>query len=232
MKLKPCEPSSQSGLSQCVTPSLMPGDRGAEAGLLDEQRLVERREVVAVDRGGDREQTGMAVDAQLGLAELQRAEDEIDDLLGRVRRRRGLEHLHRVAAIGEAGAAHRIAERLRPEQGRRLAVGGDRTTPLGIEFRPLARRQAIEHTTHIGFDLGEFLDPDHALEDVEAATPIGVKDVRMHAALRVEADRPAIAQGRGALRALCKIGIHRRLLATVVDRARLGTRWHEVPPRQ
>ena len=33
---------------------LVPGDRPAEAGLLDPHRLVERHEVVAVDRGGDR----------------------------------------------------------------------------------------------------------------------------------------------------------------------------------
>ena len=60
---------------------LVPGDRGALARLLDPQRLVERREVRPVDRGRNGEQAGMAVDAQRRLRELQRAQDEEDDLL-------------------------------------------------------------------------------------------------------------------------------------------------------
>ena len=68
---------------------LVPGDRSAQARLLDPQRLVEGREVGAVDRRRDGQQARMAIDAQRGLGELQRAQDQIDDLFRRVRRRPG-----------------------------------------------------------------------------------------------------------------------------------------------
>ena len=45
---------------------LMPGDRAAEAGLFDKIRVVERDEVVAVDRGGDAEQMRVTVEPQGG----------------------------------------------------------------------------------------------------------------------------------------------------------------------
>jgi hypothetical protein len=50
---------------------LVPGNRCAESRLLDEKRFVERHEVVAVDRRGDRQQLWMAVDPQSGFGELQ-----------------------------------------------------------------------------------------------------------------------------------------------------------------
>ncbi len=96
----------------------------------------------------------MPIDAQHRLGELQRAQDEIDDLLGRVGGGLGLVHLHRMAAVGEIGAAERIAERLGPQQVRPLAVRRQRRPALGVERRTALGRQAVEDVVHVAFDVG------------------------------------------------------------------------------
>src|SRR5205814_7984461 len=101
---------------------LVPRDRGAAAGLLDPQRLVEGREVGTIDGSGDGQQLRMAVDAQRGLGERQRAQDEEDDLLGQAVDSRFV-HFYRVTAVGGRGAAPLIAEWPCPMQDGSLAVG-------------------------------------------------------------------------------------------------------------
>jgi hypothetical protein len=198
----------------------MPGHRGAAARLLDEQRLVERREVRTVDRGGDGEKPGMAVDAQHRLGELQRAQDEIDDFLRCIGRGGGLVHLHRMAAVGEIGAAERIAERLGPQQARRRAVRRQRRPALGIERRAALDRQAVEDVVHVPFDVSQLVGLQHPFEDVEAAAPVGVEDVGMQLARVGEADRPAIAEARRAFLAFAQIRLHRSFFGAVVDARR------------
>ena len=97
----------------------------------------------------------MAVGAQARLGELKRAEDQIDDLLGSVRCRGGLEHLDGMAPVGEAGAAKGIPQGLGPKQRRRLAIGGQRRSPVLIERRSFFVRQPLEDLLHVGFDVGQ-----------------------------------------------------------------------------
>ena len=198
---------------------LVPGHRGAAARLLDEQRLVERREVRSVDRRGDGQKLRMAVDPQGSLGELQRAQDEIDDFLWRIGRRLGLEHLHRMAAVGELGAAERVAERLRPQQVRRRAVRPQGRAALGVERRAALGRQAVQDVQKVALDVGQLVSLENALEDVEAAAPIGLDDVGMELARRRETNRPAIAEPGRASLAIAQIGLHRRFFGAVIDGA-------------
>ena len=57
---------------------LVPGDRGAPPRLLDEEGVRERHEVLAVDRGRNREEFRVAVEAHARVRELERPEDEIE----------------------------------------------------------------------------------------------------------------------------------------------------------
>src|SRR5262245_41130238 len=114
---------------------LMPGNRSPEPRRLNKQRLVEGHEVLAIDGGGNPQQPGVTVDAQTRLGELERAQDQVNDLFGRVRGGRGLEHLDGMAPVRERGAAKGIAEGFGPEERRRLAVGGERGPAVPIEGR-------------------------------------------------------------------------------------------------
>jgi hypothetical protein len=84
-----------------------------------------------------------------------------------------------MAAVGEVGAAERIAERLGPQQVRPLAVRGQRRSALGVERRAALGRKALEDVVQVTFDVGQLVGLEHALEDVEAATPVGVEDIGM-----------------------------------------------------
>ena len=198
----------------------MPGDRCATARLLDEQRLVERHEIIAVHSGGNREQLRVAIDPQGGLGELQRPQDQVHHLLRRIFRGFRLEHLHRVPPIGQAGAAERIAERLGPEQCRRLLADAQGRAALRIQFRAAFGGQAGQDVLQVVLDIDEFLGAKNILEDIEAAAPIGIQNVRMHLAVRGKVDRPPVAQAEGALLALRQIGLHRgRFRAVIACRA-------------
>ena len=61
---------------------LVPGDRAADAGLLDEDRVVVGDEVGTVDGGGDAQQRRVAVEAQAGGHGLAHAEHQVDDVVG------------------------------------------------------------------------------------------------------------------------------------------------------
>ena len=87
MKLKPCEPWSQSGLSQWVTPSWCQATEAPRPGSLMKRASANGHEVLAVDRGRDPEELGVAVEPDAGLRELERPEDEVNHLLRGVRGR-------------------------------------------------------------------------------------------------------------------------------------------------
>ena len=131
-----------------------------------------------------------------------------------------------MAAVGELGAAERIAQRLRPQEVRRRAVGAQRRPALGVERRAALGRQAIEDVVKVALDVGQLVGLEHALEDVEAAAPIGLDDVGMELAVGGEADRPAIAELRRAPLAVAQIGLHRRFFGAVVDGARSSRSVH------
>ena len=55
-------------------------------------------------------------------------------------------------------------------------------------------RRASEHVGDVAFDVCQFSVVEHAFEDVETAARIGLEDRGIELALRVEADRAAIAE--------------------------------------
>ena len=158
---------------------LVPRDRGASSRFLDEQRLVERHEIFAVDRGGDRQQLRVAVDPEERLGELERAEDQVDDFRRGIGRRCGLGHLHRMPVVGLFRTAERVAQRLGPEQGRGLAAHPQRGPAPSVDRRALLDRQALKNVVEISVDVGQLVRAQHVLEDVEAATRERREDVRM-----------------------------------------------------
>ena len=207
-----------------MTPSWCQGDRSAPPRLLDEEGFGERHEVLAVDRRHDRKQLGVAVEPHAGLRELERPEDEVDYLLRGVRGRDRLQHLDRVPAVREIGAAEGIGKRLRPEEGRGLAAVTEGGSTLRIHRGVLLARKAVEDVEDIGLDVGEFLFADHPLEDVEAAAPVGVEDVRRELSVLIEADRAAVPEREGAALAFREVCLEGSLFRAVVCAGRLAYR--------
>ncbi len=176
MKLKPWLPESRSGLSQWVQPSWCQATDPPKPGMLDPDRLVERDEVVAVDRRGHREQLRMAVHPQAGRGELERPEDELHDVLGRALGRRRLGHLHRMPPVRRARAADRVGQRSHPAEVPLSTVGTERGTPMAVERCTLGDGRPFEHLGHVALDVVELLLGQDPLEDVEAVTLVRVDD--------------------------------------------------------
>jgi hypothetical protein len=78
-------------------------------------------------------------------------------------------------------------------------------------------RQAVQDIVQVRLDVGQLLGLQHAFEDVEPAAPVGLEDVRVHAAVGREADRAAVAQRLRPLLAGLQVGLHRGLFRTIVD---------------
>ena len=140
---------------------LVPGDRSAEARLLDPDRLVERHEVVAVHRRRDGEQERVAVQAQARGRELQRRVDELHDPLRRLRRRRGLVHLRRVATVGRARSRPTGPTAGGPTgcpaRGRRTRAPG---RPWRSSAGALRDRRPVEQVDDVALDVVELLRSD------------------------------------------------------------------------
>ena len=88
---------------------LVPGDGTAEAGLLDENGVVEGREIGSVDVLGDGQELGVSIQPQSGLYQLAHTEDQVHDLVGCVLARVGFDHLRRMSAADLLRPADRIA---------------------------------------------------------------------------------------------------------------------------
>ena len=234
MKLKPCEPWSQSGLSQWVTPSWCQATEAPRPGSFDEEGVGERHEVLAVDRGGDREELRVPVRSNARFRELEGTENEVHHLLRRVRGGDRLGHLYRVPAVREVGAAEGIGERLRPEEGRGLAAEGEGGPALRIHRRPLLDRKPVDDVEEVRLDVVELLLAEHPFEDVETAPPVGVEDVRVERPVGAETDRAAVSELKGAAFAVLQVRLEGRLFRAVVHprhrRHRLADRSaHGVP---
>ena len=161
----------------------------------------------------------MAVDAQRGLRELQRSEDQIDDVLRCIDRGGRLEHLDRMATIGKAGAACRVAQRLGPEERGRLASGIECRAAFMVERLAGSGGQAVHDLlAKVVFDIGELVGLEHVLEDVKAAAPVGLENVGVDAAVVGAPDRSAIAKAHGALLAVGQISLHGRFFGAVVGK--------------
>lgn len=187
----------------------VPGDRHAEPRILDEDDLVERHEVGAVHRLGDRQQPGMAVQPEARVHDLQIAEEELDDAVRRPRRRGRLLHLDGMPALIPAGSPERIAQG--PGEAERGArqLRSDGRPPASIDRRAGLDRGAGEDPLDVGAQLLELVLADDAFEDVEAAAPVGLEDVPMDPAVGLEPESPAIAELERALLALAHVVAHR-----------------------
>ena len=216
MKLKPWLPASSSGLSQCVHPSWCHATDAAEAGLLDPHRLVERHEVVAVDRRrhgaaarGARTPAGTPAENCSDPSTI-----SCTTRSGASRRRCRLGHLRRVPAVGRAGAADGSDSGLHPAEVALAAVG--RRAPAargGRAARPCVTGARSSMVDDVALDVVELLGAEHALEHVEA----------------VLARRRRGSPGRAGRRASKRIGprlpsaaARASPVAAVADHVRLG----------
>ena len=163
-----------------------------------------------------REELGVAVEPDAGLGELKRSEDEVDHLFRGVRGRDRFEHLDRVPAVREVGAAEGIGEGLRPEEGRGLAAVGEGGPALRVHRGPLLGREAVDDVEEVRFDVGELVGADHALEDVEAAAPIGVENVRVERPVGEKMDGAAVSERIGAALAVLEVRLEGSLFRPVV----------------
>ena len=206
---------------------LVPRHRPPEARRFDPHGFVERDEVVAVDRGGNREQVGMAVGAQAGVRVLQRAEHDLHDPLRRAIGSDRLEHLHLVAAVGVGRAAERVRQRPHPVDVPRGAVAAERGAAVAIDPGALRHGETIDHGGDVAFDVVQLVGPEHAREHVESVLLVGVDDRRVDPAVGGVPDRPPVAERHRTLGALGPVAGHGRFLGAIV--ADLNVEQPELP---
>ena len=205
-------------------PVLVPGDGGAPPRLLDEEGVGEGHEVLAVDRRRNREELGVAVEPDARFRELEGPEDEVDHLLRGVRGGNRFHHLDRVPAVREVGSAKGIGEGLRPEEGRGLAAVGEGGPALRVHRGALLGRKPVDDVEEVRFDVGKLLLANHPFEDVEAAPPVGVEDVRGERPVGKETDGAAVPELEGAALAVLQVRLEGHFLGAVVDPCRCPRR--------
>jgi hypothetical protein len=185
--------------------------------VLDPHGLVERREVVAVEGRGHRQQLRVAVHPEARLGELQRAEDQLHDVFRRPLGHLGLAHLGRVASVGGIGPSDWIRQRPHPRQVAALAPGAQRRPSVAVHGGALGDGCPVEHGGDVGLDIGQLLRAQHPLEDVEPVLPVGVDDALLEPAVGIEADRTPVAEATGVGLSLGAVALHGGLLLAVVD---------------
>ena len=155
---------------------LMPGDRRAEAGLLHEGHFVVGNEIVAQDRCRHGQQSGMAVEAQAGVAQVKISVEQFDGPGRCILAGLWLQHGGRMAAVVLVRPADRIAQRPGPAIGWLQDPLGRGRPPVAIDCGIGRHRRARQHGVDVGAQLLQLLGPDDALEYVEAVRPV---DFRM-----------------------------------------------------
>ena len=187
---------------------LVPRHRTAETGLLDEDRVGEGHEVVAVDRRGDLEEERVAVEPQSGGHRLAHGVHEEDDVRRRVPVGQGLRHLRRVTAAQKPGAAPGVRQRLGEEVRRAGVVEPQGWPSLRVHFRVRTDRRALQHLVGVAAQFGHLVAVDESLEDVEAVLPVGRQDVRMELAAVGQANRSPVADLGGDAQPFFLVGRH------------------------
>ena len=168
----------------------------------------------------------MGIGAEAGLGKLQRADYEIDHFLGQTGNRGGLQHFDRMATVGEIGPAKRVAERLGPEQRRRLTPHPQGGTTLGIDRGPSLGRQTFHDVEQVGFDIFQFLLLEHSFEDIEAIFPIGIKNFGVDPAIGVKTNRTAIIERIGPFLPFAQIRLHGRFSGPIIARYHIARCLH------
>ena len=135
-------------------------------------------------------------------------------------------------AVREVGAAEGISEGFRPEEGRGLAAEGEGGPALRVHRGALLGRKPVDDVEEVRLDVGQLLLADHPFEDVEAAPPVGVEDVRVERAVGSESDRAAVPEREGAAFAVLEVRLEGRFFRAVVDpRRRPHLRRHRLADR-
>ena len=168
----------------------------------------------------------MGIGAEAGFGKLQRANNEIDHFLGQTGNRGRLQHFDRMATVGEIGPAKRVAERLGPEQRPRLTPSPQGRATLSIDRGPPLGREAFHDVEQVGFDILQFLFPEHSFEDIEAIFPIGIKNVGVDPAIGVKTNRTTIIKRIGPFLSLTQIRLHGRLSGPIIARYHIARRLH------
>ena len=172
---------------------LVPRHRPAEAGLLDPHRLVERHEVVAVDR---RRHARAGRDGRTPAGRRGRTAAIRGRSAGRGRARppaaSGSIILAGCRPLTARGAADRVGQRLDPAQVAVAPVGAERRTTVAVEGGALGDRRVVEHRDDVALDVLQLLGAQHALEDVEAGAVVGLDDRRVDGAVAVKRIGPRL----------------------------------------
>ena len=173
---------------------LVPCHRGSEPRFLHEGHFVVGHEIVAQESRCHAQQPGMAVEPERGIHEMQIAVEQFDGPRRTAVAQRRLLHRHRMAAVVLVRAAQLIAQRPRQPVGWLYDAVAENRTSVAVDGRAGFYRRARQNAVDVGAQLGQFLGPDHAFEDVEAVRPVGLDDRAVEAALLVEPDWSAVAQ--------------------------------------
>ena len=195
---------------------LMPRHGTTESRLLDEEHFVERREVIAVDRGRDAQQIRMPVYAEARVGILQGARDHLQHVVRRIIGRGRFDHLRGMPALVALRSADRIGQRPDERKTEHLAVRIQRRAPVAVKSHFRFRGRPIQDAVEIPLKVREFFSSENVFEYIEAAAPIRFQDVFAERSVGVETNGAAIAERPGAVFSRRSIGLHLRFVLAVV----------------
>ena len=187
---------------------LMPRDRSAEPGLLDEDYIIEGYEIVTIDRRGNGQQLRMAINAQARRHVLAHAAHAVDHIRRRIVVGCRLSHPARMAAFAILRSAIRIRQRL--DQRVRLARGveAERLPALRVDLGVVADRRPLQHHAGIAAQLVDFRLADDAFENIVSVLPVGRENFRVQAAVGIESRGTTVADLPRPPHALLQVGCH------------------------
>ena len=191
---------------------LMPRNGAAHIGLLDENHVVKRHEIVAVDRSGNRQQLWMAIHAQARRHVLAHAAHAQYHIRGRVAVGRWLGHFAGVATITKIRAARRIRQRLDQRICFTRGIKAKHLSALCINLGIGGDRRALQHIACVTAQRFDFCRVDDAFKNIKSMLPVCRQNIRVQAAIRIEAHGAAMIEFARAAHASLPISGHARCM--------------------
>ena len=219
MKLNPWLPESRSGLSQCVQPSWCQATEPPRPGCLIHTASLNGTKSSPLIAAATASRPGWPYTRRHAGENCSEPRTICRISSGAPSGADRLEHLHRMAALHRARPADRIRQRLDPPEVAVAPVGAERRPTVAVERGALGHRGAVEDLDHVALDVLQLLGAEHALEHVEPGALVRLEDRRVHPAVLVDEQRPAVAQRGGTRLTGAAVLDHRRLgFAVVADR--------------
>ena len=173
---------------------LVPGHGGTNPRILDEQGLIERGKIGAVNGLGHFQQLRVRVGPEASLGKLQGTQQDE----GRRRRRVGfsfwLEHFHLVPTVGQRRAPQGISQGLGPNKRHGLAICPQCRLALGVDSAVRTGGKAPAHRRQIRLEIRQFPLLQDAGKHIETVAGVGRSNGRIQSTVLGKYDGSPVIQ--------------------------------------